>query len=186
MSLLSTVTELQDLACDLPRFERVLETFAQKLQLDLSRFTADHISVRCHQVTTAERWRRGFMQCATLLSETEINGRPICLFDLKTPLRLCSWQIDVIELPYPGDKRYPHEGWEHVELVIPSDVDTLYARALSYLPDQALLAPGIKLKFSSPQGEHERLPNPTLAITDGSVTIKFHPYSLRDIVASER
>jgi hypothetical protein len=40
------------------------------------------------------------------------------------------------------------------------------------LPDEALLAPGIKLKQSSPKGEGERLPNPTLAITDGTVTIK--------------
>jgi len=30
------------------------------------------------------------------------------------------------------------------------------------------------------------LPNPTLAITDGTVTIKFHPYSIRDVVASEQ
>lgn len=42
------------------------------------------------------------------------------------------------------------------------------------------------LKQSSPKGEGERLPNPTLAITDGTVTIKFHPYSIRDIVASEQ
>jgi len=30
------------------------------------------------------------------------------------------------------------------------------------------------------------LPNPTLAVTDGEVTIKFHPHSIREIVASEQ
>lgn len=185
-SPLAGITELDDLVADLSRFELALETFAQKLQLDLPQFPADHISVRCHQVATAERWRRGFEQCGSLLSETTINGRPICLFDLAEPLRVCSWQIDLVELPYPGERRYPHEGWEHVELVLPGDPETLYARALTRLSDEALLAPGIKLKYSSPQGENERLPNPTLAISDGSVTIKFHPHTLREIVASEQ
>lgn len=96
------------------------------------------------------------------------------------------WEIDLIELPYPGDKRYPHEGWEHVELVLSGGAEGFYPRALAALADDALVAPGIKLKQSSPKGENERLPNPTLAITDGTVTIKFHPYSLREIVASER
>jgi predicted metalloenzyme YecM len=31
----------------------------------------------------------------------------------------------------------------------------------------------------------ERLPNPTLAVTDGSVTVKFHPWTIEQIVASE-
>jgi len=32
----------------------------------------------------------------------------------------------------------------------------------------------------------ERLPNPTLAVTDGKTTIKFHPWSIEKIVASEQ
>ncbi|SPZ65364.1 Uncharacterized protein conserved in bacteria [Serratia quinivorans] len=186
MTTFPAMAELNDLALDLPRFELALSRFAEKLHLDLSQFTADHISVRCHQNTTADRWRQGLLQCGSLLSESMINGRPICLFDLQQPLKVGPWLIDCVELPYPGDKRYPHEGWEHVELVLSGEPATLYARALSHLPDEALLAPGIKLKQSSPQAEGERLPNPTLAITDGTVTIKFHPYSIREIVASEQ
>jgi predicted metalloenzyme YecM len=33
--------------------------------------------------------------------------------------------------------------------------------------------------------ERERLPNPTLAVTDGQVTVKFHPWTIEQIVASE-
>ncbi|HAU5647661.1 VOC family protein [Serratia marcescens] len=183
---LQAIAELDDLVLDLPRFEQALHQFAAKLRLDLAACTADHISLRCHQNATAERWRQGLMQCGTLLSESMINGRPICLFDLSQPLAVGPWQIDCVELPYPGEKRYPHEGWEHVELVLSGDPQTLHARALSLLADEALLTPGIKLKQSSPKGEGERLPNPTLAITDGTVTLKFHPYSIRDIVASEQ
>lgn len=186
MTTFPAIAELNDLALDLPRFEQALNQFAEKLHLDLSQFSADHISVRCHQNTTAERWRQGLQQCGSLLSEATINGRSIYLFALQQPLQVGPWLIDCVELPYPGDKRYPHEGWEHVELVLGGDPASLYARALSHLPDEALLAPGITLKQSSPRGEGERLPNPTLAITDGSVTIKFHPYSIREIVASEQ
>ena len=42
------------------------------------------------------------------------------------------------------------------------------------------------MKTSSPKGARERLPNPTLAVTDGKVTIKFHPWSIEAIVASEQ
>ncbi|MCC3747401.1 VOC family protein [Rouxiella badensis] len=186
MTTINAVPELADLVADLPRFNQLLNAFAEKLCLNLADFYADHISVRCHQNTTADRWRQGFSQCGSLLNETEINGRPICLFDLPTPLSVGPWEIDLIELPYPGEKRYPHEGWEHVELVLTGGAEGFYARALAQLADEALVAPGIKLKQSSPKGEHERLPNPTLAITDGTITLKFHPYTLREIVASER
>lgn len=53
--------------------------------------------------------------------------------------------------------------------------ETLNARALALLSDEGLSQPGIFVKTSSPKGERERLPNPTLAVTDGNVTVKFHP-----------
>ncbi|CNH96674.1 VOC family protein [Yersinia vastinensis] len=184
MSSLNDIAELQDLLTDLPRFEQKLAIFAAKLNLNLAQFNADHISLRCHQTETAQRWRNGLQQCGNLMSETQINGRPIILFDLAQSLAIGPWQIDCIELPYPGKTYYPHEGWEHVELVLPGDPQTLYTRALALLP--TTLPEGIKTKFSSPQGEHERLANPTLAVSDGEITIKFHPYTLRQIVDSER
>ena len=70
--------------------------------------------------------------------------------------------------------------------VLPGDPATLNARALALLADDGLSQPGIVVKTSSPKGEHERLPNPTLAVTDGSVTVKFHPWSIEQIVASEQ
>src|SRR5471030_2345037 len=101
------VTGLAYLVTDVPRFAGALSAFAHKLQLDLSAYHADHISLRCHQNTTADRWREGLAQCAILLNETEINGRPICLFSLNSPLSVGPLSIDLVELPYPGEKRYP-------------------------------------------------------------------------------
>ncbi|TCW17516.1 hypothetical protein EDF73_101158 [Raoultella sp. BIGb0138] len=180
------IDELDDISADLPRFSAALNGLANRLGLDIAPLAADHISLRCHQNTTAERWRRGFERCGTLLSENTINGRPICLFKLDEPICVAHWRFQVVELPWPGEKRYPHEGWEHVEIVLPGEPDSLNARALALLSDDGLSQPGIFVKTSSPKGERERLPNPTLAVTDGSVTVKFHPWSIEQIVASEQ
>ncbi|MEI7335767.1 VOC family protein [Pectobacterium carotovorum] len=174
-----------DLITDLARFEQALQELADVLQLDLGTFHADHISLRCHQNTTAESWKAALLKSGNLLSENQINGRTICLFILDNALTVGPWQITCIELPWPGKKHYPHEGWEHVELVLPGEAETLHQRALACLSDDALRTPGIKLKFSSPQGEKERIPNPTLAVTNGKMTIKFHPFDIRDVVTSE-
>ena len=186
MPFRNNLEALSDLAKDLPRFEKQLQHLAEKLGLALDDLEADHIAVRCHQITTAERWKQGFMQVGRLFSESMINGRPICLFQLDEPLAVGPWRIEVVELPWPGNKLYRHEGWEHVEIVLRGDPQTLGARATALLSDSGLLQPGISFKTSAPQGKNERLPNPTLAVTDGQITIKFHPWSLREIVASEQ
>ena len=80
------INELNDISADLPRFTEALNALAHRLGLDITPLDADHISLRCHQNATAERWRRGFEQCGTLLSENVINGRPICLFRLDEPV----------------------------------------------------------------------------------------------------
>ena len=185
MSEISQQAELQDLHTDLVRFEEALSHLAQRLGLDLNALKADHIAVRCHQNTTAERWKQGLLRCGTLFSEKQIAGRPIALFELHHPLTVGPWQISVIELPWPGAKLYRHEGWEHVEIVLRGDEAELGNRALALMSDEGLIQQGISVKTSAPKGEGERLPNPTLAVTDGQTTIKFHPWSLKEIVASE-
>lgn len=178
-------SELQDLEADLVRFETAVQQFAERLGLNSATLEADHIAVRCHQNATAERWQQGLAKIGTQFSQAMINGRPICLFKLHQPLQLNGWQLDVVELPWPGEKRYRHEGFEHVEIVLRGDHETLGVRAMALLSDEALTQPGISFKTSSPQGENERLPNSTLAVTDGQTTIKFHPWRLEEIVASE-
>ncbi|WP_288494306.1 VOC family protein [uncultured Pantoea sp.] len=179
-------SELDDLREDLAAFEQRLQSFSQRLGLDNAELDVDHVAVRCHQNTTAERWQQGLAKMGQQFSAAMINGRPVCLFKLHQPLQIAGWHIDVVELPWPGEKRYRHEGWEHVEVVLRGEPETLGMRAMALLSDHALSQPGISFKTSSPKGENERLPNPTLAVTDGETTIKFHPWSLEEIVASEQ
>ncbi len=178
--------ELMDIIDDLPRFDRALMNLATRLDLNLVQLNADHIALRCHQVTTAERWKRGLSQMGELFSENMINGRPVCLFSLQQPLTVGPWSIDVIELPWPGERHYRHEGWEHVEIVLRGEPDTLGKRAMALFSDHALQQKGIVFKSRTPKGENKGLPNLTLAVSDGEITLKFHCWTLKEIVASER
>ena len=99
------IEQLADITADLPRFSDALQRFTARLGLEIAGLDADHISLRCHQNTTAERWRRGLEQCGTLLSENMINGRPICLFKLAEPVCVAHWRFHIVELPWPGEKR---------------------------------------------------------------------------------
>ena len=182
---MQAIAELDDLVLDLPRFEQALHQFAAKLRLDLAAFTADHISL-----LSSERHCRTLAPGADAVRDTAVRVDDQRATYLSVRFVAAAGRGAVADrlrrAAVSREKRYPHEGWEHVELVLSGDPQTLHARALSLLADEALLTPGIKLKQSSPKGEGERLPNPTLAITDGTVTLKFHPYSIRDIVASEQ
>ncbi|WP_029686752.1 VOC family protein [Tatumella saanichensis] len=177
---------LPDLAQDLNRFTLDLAHLAGRLGLSLQTLAPDHISLRCHQNSTAERWAAGLAQVGEMFSQAEINGRPVCLFRLNQPLSLLGHQVSVVELPWPGAKHYPHEGWEHIEVVLEGDPQTLGQRAMALIADHGLTQPGISFKTSQPAAVEGALPNPTLAVTDGKTTLKFHPYSLEAVVASEQ
>ncbi|PHM49424.1 VOC family protein [Xenorhabdus miraniensis] len=183
MTHFSAISELQDLVSDLGAFEQKLTQFGERLGLSLAQYSADHISLRCHESAIADRWRQGFLQCGQLMSENIINGRPICLFELEQPINVLGWQIDCVELPYPGKKHYAHQGWEHVELVLPVKPEQLIHEAYQLLSHP--LPDDFRTKESHPKGDKERLPNPTLAVTDSEITIKFHPFSIKDIIKSE-
>ncbi|WP_413730537.1 VOC family protein [Sodalis sp. RH22] len=181
----TAVPQLADLVTDLAYFEQRLSALAARLHLELADHHVDHIALRCHEDATAQRWFDGWRQCGQCLKKNDVNGRAIALLALPSPLAVGPLRIGCVELPWPGPRRYPHEGWEHIEIVLPGPPETLARRALALLADSALGAPDISLKHSAPAGAGERLPNPTLAVTDGQVTIKFHPYSLRAIVSDE-
>lgn len=177
---------LPELAQDLNRFTLDLAHLAGRLGVSLQTLAPDHISLRCHQNSTAERWAAGLSQLGEMFSQAEINGRPVCLFRLRTPLSLLGHQVSVVELPWPGNKHYPHEGWEHIEVVLEGDPQTLGQRAMALIADHGLTQPGISFKTSQPAAVEGALPNPTLAVTDGKTTLKFHPFSLEEVVASEQ
>ena len=180
----ANILELHDLWLDLPEFEKKLQLMAKALNLSLSDYPIDHVSVRCHHIETANRWHTGLQQCARLISDNQINGRPIRLYELEQPISIANQAVWIIELPFPKDKIYPQESWEHIEMVINVAPSELEKAAGMLLP--SVLPEGFYTKFSQPKGQQERLPNPTLAVTNGIITIKYHPFALKKIIESEK
>lgn len=175
----------------LPTFMAEIAQLAADLEVDLSPYQADHIALRVNDLSLAKQLHHAWLAYGEEWSVNEINGRPIVVIGFEKPLQVDGWTIEAIELPYPSDKVYPQQGWEHVEFVIPSasaNTDELKVALEQTLPTLAwdsLTEKGVKVKASSPSGEHERLANPTYAFKKGNVCIKLHPCSLKAVIESE-
>lgn len=65
---------------DLSQFEQKIRQIAEIAGIDLAAYEIDHLAVRMNQTETAEQWKILLLDGATLLKESEVNGRPIgCL-----------------------------------------------------------------------------------------------------------
>lgn len=192
------MTELdhEQLMASWPLFCAELTPFLQELGLDNLNLEIDHTALRVNHREAAEQLSRQFAQDGTIISRNIINGRPIEVIELNTPLIFGQQYIQCVELPYPTEKRYPIEGWEHIELVLDCGaktcdelVEALAERvpSITQIIDDAQQGLGdIKIKLSSPKGEHERLPNPTIAFKRGNLCVKVHPQGIKAVIASEQ
>ncbi|WP_407330846.1 VOC family protein [Enterovibrio sp. 27052020O] len=171
-----------------------LQTLLEQLGIDLAAYEADHIALRVNDVELAKRLHQAWLSHGEEISVNTINGRPIVVIKVKDVLSFGAWQTHCVELPYPSEKSYPEEGWEHAEWVIPSKAITPEA----LLDDVFCLFPalkarwvklsemGVNVKLSSPSGEGERIANPTVAFKANGVCVKLHPVSLEHVIESER
>ncbi len=179
-----------------PSFCQQITAFLHQLGLDTLQLEIDHVALRVNDEQTAKQLSHEFCKQGTIISSNIINGRPIEIIELNTPLKLNDNTIECIELPYPSDKQYPVEGWEHIELVLnskASDCEQLVKDLVSAQPDiQTIIEKAenrqgdIKIKLSSPKGDKERLANPTIAFKQDNLCIKVHPHGIKAVIASEQ
>ena len=176
-------------------FMHKIQSLSEILDINLTDFQADHIALRINDVELAKQAHHQWQKQAKVISQAQINGRPIIVLLFDCPLKAGGWVIECLELPYPAEgKNYPVQSWEHIEFVVPSQAQT----AQDYLTDLIRRFPslgqrwdklpglGVKVKLSSPKGEGERLSNPTVAFKHQGVCIKLHPHSLKSIIKSEQ
>ncbi|WP_413484942.1 VOC family protein [Shewanella baltica] len=209
----STSISYEQLTQSWPAFEAQILALLETLDLADKALVCDHVALRVNSIASADALRDTFSRVGKIISDNIINGRTILIIELDTPLTLGQFSIACVELPYPSDKVYPQEGWEHIELVIDSkakDCDTLSQDLLARCPKLSALLPseqaaepvpssslglnsqgiaslaGIKIKMSSPKGDKERLANPTIAFKRDDVCIKVHPHGIKAVIASEQ
>lgn len=173
-------------------FEQKIAELAEKMQIDISKFEIDHLAVRVNSCKDAEHWLTALTQCGKIFCDNVVNGRVIYLIELDTPLRFLGQDVSIVELPFPKDKFYPREGWEHIEIVVPFLPNERTEDWIVRMKSQFNLnqLPHLKLKVSEPKVEGEQLPNPSIAVSfvdhpENEVTIKIHPYSIKTVVLSE-
>jgi predicted metalloenzyme YecM len=173
-------------------FSQSILSFIDRLGLTQASLVCDHVALRVNSLEAAQRLEEEFSQRGQIISKNIINGRPIVIIDLETPLLLGPYHIDCVELPYPSEKCYPNEGWEHIELVFEIQAQScaeLSQTLLIEFPQLAQVLAGntdISVKMSSPKGDNERLANPTIAFKQGNICVKLHTHTIKAIIASEQ
>lgn len=131
----------------------------------------DHL---CYRVETLERYKEMMdkvASIATLLGETEVNGRMIATFELDDYLKIAGWTVPYLELPEPKIGSDYSEGLEHAEFVVVGNLERFLNRH-SDLP------------FSY-KGMGKSI-NPEAGLKTESVSVKFHEQQLGAVVRIER
>ncbi|UJF23324.1 VOC family protein [Shewanella sp. OMA3-2] len=175
-----------------PNFSLQIQAFIKQLGLTSLSLACDHAALRVNNNQTAQALADEFAQQGKIISNNMINGRPILIIKLSEPLLMGTTAIACVELPFPSDKMYPVEGWEHVELVFPSNAQTcddLASQLIAKIPQLAAVIAGetnIKVKLSSPKGDNERLANPTIAFKANGICVKVHTHDIQKIIDSEQ
>ncbi|MCL1039732.1 VOC family protein [Shewanella submarina] len=187
-----TKLTLDTLMLSWPDFAGRIQAFTTDLGLAELGLECDHVALRVNSADTAQALADAFAARGEIISNNIINGRPILIIKLHQPLMLGDQSVYCVELPFPGDKLYPVEGWEHAELVLTvdaKDCDTLAQALISRVPEIQSVLDGkrdIKVKLSSPKGEQERLPNPTIAFKRDGICVKVHAHTIEAVIASEQ
>ncbi|MBR9729512.1 VOC family protein [Shewanella intestini] len=174
-----------------PEFNQQILAMMKQLGLDALKLECDHAALRVNHVEFAEQLCNEFAEHGEVISSNIINGRPILIIKLNQPMPLGEQSIACVELPYPANKNYPVEGWEHIELVFPTpaqNCEQLAKALITQIPSLESVINGetdINVKMSSPKGDNERISNPTIAFKLGNICIKVHPHSIETIIKSE-
>lgn len=180
---------LSALQNDLTDFEEKIQSLASVMGINLCDYEIDHLALRVNSEQNAKNWLTRLLKCGKILSDNIVNGRPIYLIQLEKPLAFSGQFVDVIELPFPKNKQYPQETWEHIEIVMPFLANESTEAWVARINQQFLWqrVNQLTIKVSEPKVDGERLPNPSIAVsfmdkTTNHTCIKVHPYSLKEIL----
>lgn len=188
---MQSLINLELLMQELPNFEQRIKPLLNMLKLDKHGLQCDHLALRVNDENNALDLLKAFQTIGDVISNKNINGRPIVIIKLHQAFDFLNQKVRCIELPFPGDKHYSEQGWEHIELVLPCNALTiadLKQALLAVAPDLLFVLDGeskISVKMSEPKGNAEKLANPTIAFKHNGICVKVHPYTIEQIVAHE-
>ena len=170
-------------------FEKKILSLASEMALILTDYEIDHMAVRVNHCKTAKSYLDLFVKKGRIVSDNLINGRVIYLVELEQPITFLGQKVSIVELPYPKDKIYPREGWEHIEIVIPFLPQESVADWCERIKKQFQLnqLTHLKVKVDEPKADGEKLLNTSIAVSfvdkqQNHTCIKVHPYNIKQII----
>lgn len=125
----------------------------------------------CLQVPSNERYAEVKTELAEqgeLLSESEVNGRLIAVFELHTPLEVAGWAVSFVELPQPKTGSET-EGVRHLQFVTRTNIESFRKK----FPN---------LNFDDRGNTRNRL----LEIEKEGVAVRFHDKNMGAVIALEQ
>lgn len=143
-----------------------------KLDIDVSDRYLDHICYRVSNLKEYNDKKSQLLEIGELLTEADVNGRPIATFKLNEPVEYNSRKIELLELPAPKINTDYKSGLEHVEFVIEEGLD-YWINKYS------------EINFEK-SGMNKEL-NPEIKISlSQDLSVKFHPLSLDKVIEIEK
>jgi predicted metalloenzyme YecM len=139
-------------------------------QIDVSNYFLDHL---CYRVKTEALYndiKNELLKVSTLLTEKEVNGRPIASFKFHKPIQYKNRLIPLIELPYPRENEIQANGLEHIEFVIDMNLESF----IQLYPNINFNKKGLTKKS-----------NPDVKWKIDNFCVKFHNESLEDVIIRE-
>lgn len=124
----------------------------------------------CLQVPSNSRYdevKTDLHKLGNLISESEINGRLIAVFELHRPLRSHGWSVSFVELPQPKTGAET-EGVRHLQFVVRTSIESFRVR----FPH---------LTFDHRGNDLNRL----LEIEESGVVVRFHDKNMGSVIAHE-
>ena len=193
---------LAKLEQEVPNFlTQIVKSLKEQHRLDVSKHEADHVCWRTESMAEYQDLVDALKkdpECWTLLTESEIGGRPIATFALaQHPISSVETlhQVRVIEIPSPKEGSPYKSGLEHVEFVIGDGIcedpwnDKKNPNNIHQLTFEEFIARYPDLPWSRKAQNKAINPDISLKIdlpNYGRCSVKFHLMPLQEVIAVER
>jgi predicted metalloenzyme YecM len=151
-------------------FLKTLFEHLHNAQLDVAPLELDHICYRVATLPEYDALKTTLASLGTLLTESQIGGRPIATYKLFEPICFEDRKIFVVELPAPKVGAEYKTGFEHAEFVIQESFESFMGRHAH-------------LEFDL-RGMGKRN-NAEVRIGFGECSVKFHGESLEGVIEGE-
>ena len=146
--------------------DKIFTALNQK-KICVQNYPLDHICYRTGSMVQYADLKNKINQIGELLTESNINGRPIATYKLFEPIIFKERKIYLVELPSPKPASFYPMGYEHVEFVIDETLENFISRYPAINFDKK----GMSKKI-----------NPDVRIKFDGFSVKFHLYDLEYVI----